>query len=51
MSLSNLVKNKKYKEALNLVNRSDMMEEHNKNIVTSLIESIIAIDNSNLNEV
>ena len=51
MSLSNLVKNKKYKEALNLVNRSDIMEEHNKNIVTSLIESIIAIDNSNLNEV
>ena len=51
MSLSNLVKNKKYKEALNLVNTTNIMEEHNKNIVTSLIESIISIDNSNFNEV
>lgn len=51
MSLSNLVRNKKYKEALNLINRSDIMEEHSKNIVTSLIESIISIDNSNLSEV
>lgn len=51
MSLSNLVKNKKYKEALNVVNENNMMEEHSKNIVTSLIESIISIDNSNFNEV
>lgn len=51
MSLSNLVRNKKYQEALNLVNTTDIMEEHSKNIVTSLIESIISIDDSNLTEV
>lgn len=43
-SLSNLIKNKKYKEALKVTNNDLIMDEHNKNIITSLLESILSVD-------
>lgn len=42
-SLSGLIKDKKYKEALTAVNEKEM-NNHDKNMVTSLLESILAID-------
>ena len=43
-SISHLIKNKKYKEALSATNNDLIMDEHNKNIITSLLESILSVD-------
>ena len=43
-SISHLIKDKKYKEALRATNNDIVMDEHNKNIITSLLESIISVD-------
>jgi hypothetical protein len=47
ISLTSLIKDKKYEEALSLTSRSNM-DENNKNIVTSLLEGIIALDDNSL---
>ena len=43
-TLSHLIKDKKYKEALRATNNDLVMDEHNKNIITSLLESILSVD-------
>lgn len=50
MSLNNLIKEKRYDEALIVANKSDKMDTHDKNMVTSILESLIALeDSSSLN--
>ena len=47
LSLTSLIKDKKYEEALSLTNNSNM-DETNKNIVTSLLEGILALDDNSM---
>lgn len=44
-SLSGLVRNKKYKEALNYTTNDENMDVHNKTIISSLLETLLSIDN------
>lgn len=46
MSLSNLIKEKRYNEALVVASESDKMDAHDKNMVTSILESLVALDDS-----
>ncbi len=45
--LKDMIKDKKYKDALTVANKNPSMDEHDKTIITSLLESIVNIDNKN----
>lgn len=47
LTLTSLIKDKRYDEALKVANESSL-DNHNKNIVTSLLESLVAIDDNSL---
>ena len=46
--LPKLIRNKKYKDALSVTKKSSM-DSHDKNILTSLLESLVDIDNIKIN--
>lgn len=46
MSLRNLIENKRYNEALVVANKSNDMDSHAKNMVTSILESLLALDDA-----
>lgn len=46
--LKDMIKNKKYEDALMVTNQSMNIDKHDKNIITSLLESIVNIDNKNI---
>lgn len=47
-TIPNLIRHKKYKDALNITKKTNM-DSHDKNILTSILESIVDIDNMKIN--
>ncbi len=46
--LNNLIRNKKYEEALTIATKIDNMNDNDKNIVVFLLESLVALDDNSL---
>ena len=48
MSLQGLINDKKYSEALEVVHKETKMDSHDKNMISSILESIVALDDSTM---
>ena len=47
-SLQELIKDRKYNEALDVVNKENNMDNHDKNMVGSILELLVSLDENNI---